>query len=373
MFDIFFQIKPYINPGPDFADNIIFKLHYKVTFLILVTCSLLVTARQYIGDPIDCIIDTIPPSAIDTYCWIHTTFSVFGEAGWKNADMPHGGVAPVAREDIRHHKYYQWVCFTLFLQALIFTVPKALWHQWEGGLITMLVQGLQAPLQEKDKRRDQIQLLLKYFSKSRREHNVYIAKLIFCETLNLINVLGQIYFMDYFLGGHFASYGMDVLALTEQDARSRADPMAQLFPKMTKCIFRKFGPSGTVEKLDALCVMPLNNVNEKIYVFLWFYFIVVAVASAGQLFCRILMATVPRLRSFLLQARVRLAGPDDVAAVCQFANFGDWIVLYQLGKNLDPLAGRDFLCQLGQLPHVKGKGKVDKEAKPASRETITAF
>ena len=38
----------------------VFRLHYKATFIILVVASLLVTSRQYIGDPIDCIVEEIP-------------------------------------------------------------------------------------------------------------------------------------------------------------------------------------------------------------------------------------------------------------------------------------------------------------------------
>jgi hypothetical protein len=31
--------------------------------------------------------------------------------------------------------------------------------------------------------------------------------------------------------------------------------MAKVFPKVTKCTFHKYGPSGTVEKKDGLCVL----------------------------------------------------------------------------------------------------------------------
>ena len=51
----------------------------------------------------------------------------------------------------------------------------------------------------------------------------------------------------------------------------RLDPMIYIFPRMTKCTFHKFGPSGEVEKHDALCILPLNIVNEKIYIFIWFW------------------------------------------------------------------------------------------------------
>ncbi len=88
--------------------------------------------------------------------------------------------------------------------------------------------------------------------------------------------------MDFFLGGEFTNYGTDVIRMTELDPAERNDPMARVFPKMTKCTFHKFGPSGTVEKFDGLCVLPLNIINEKIYVFLWFWFIIVTVVTGLQ-------------------------------------------------------------------------------------------
>ena len=43
------------------------------------------------------------------------------------------------------------------------------------------------------------------------------------------------------------------------------------FFRLTKCTFHKFGSSGELEKHDALCILPLNIFNEKIYIFLWFW------------------------------------------------------------------------------------------------------
>ena len=63
----------------------------------------------------------------DTYCWIHSTYSVpkavIGKQGIDNA---HAGVAPDSgdEDDQRHHKYYQWVCFVLFFQAAFFYFPR---------------------------------------------------------------------------------------------------------------------------------------------------------------------------------------------------------------------------------------------------------
>ena len=49
---------------------------------------------------------------------------------------------------------------------------------------------------------------------------------------------------------------------------------------MTKCTFHKYGASGTVQTIDGLCILPLNIINEKIYVFIWFWFIFLAIISA---------------------------------------------------------------------------------------------
>ena len=91
--------------------------------------------------------------------------------------------------------------------------------------------------------------------------------------------------------------------MTELSPEEREDPMARVFPKMTKCTFHKFGPSGTVEKFDGLCVLPLNIINEKIYVFLWFWFIILTVITGMQVVYRLVVLFMPRLREMLLKGK----------------------------------------------------------------------
>ena len=62
MFDLFAPVKDRLKLklGTIYIDNNVFRLHYKATFTILMVASLLVTSGQYIGDPIDCIVEEIP-------------------------------------------------------------------------------------------------------------------------------------------------------------------------------------------------------------------------------------------------------------------------------------------------------------------------
>lgn len=61
MFDVFGQVKSLIKLEEICIDNNVFRLHYKAAVVILVVSSLMVTCRQYIGDPIDCLVEDIPP------------------------------------------------------------------------------------------------------------------------------------------------------------------------------------------------------------------------------------------------------------------------------------------------------------------------
>ena len=61
MLDVFGQVKGLAKLDDICIDNNVFRLHYKVTGVILIMATLLVTSRQYIGDPIDCLVEEIPP------------------------------------------------------------------------------------------------------------------------------------------------------------------------------------------------------------------------------------------------------------------------------------------------------------------------
>ena len=60
MFKVFDEVKAFLKLESTATDNVVFRLHYKATFIVLAVCSVLVTSKQYIGDPIDCIVEEIP-------------------------------------------------------------------------------------------------------------------------------------------------------------------------------------------------------------------------------------------------------------------------------------------------------------------------
>lgn len=349
MFEVIESLRGLIKPEQLTVDNNVFKLHYKFTTLTLVTFSLLVSCRQYLGNPIDCVqSDDIPHNVIDTYCWIHSTFTLPRALDAAvGTDVAHPGIdSNLPGDEHVYHAYYQWVCFMLFMQAILFYMPYYIWTSWECKRMRALSLGLDNPVLEEDEKRRRRALLANYLFASMNQNNIYFAKLVICELLNLSNVLFQIYLTDVFLGGEFATYGTDVMRFTEQSQEQRTDPMIRIFPRVTKCTFYTFGTSGDIQKYDALCILSINIINEKIFIFLWFWFVILATLSSLVVLYRVVIVLIPGVRHAILKMQHRGISKEYTDIVSRRCAVGDWFVIYLLGKNLDIL---NFKVLIGEL------------------------
>ena len=96
---------------------------------------------------------------------------------------------------------------------------------------------------------------------------------------------------------HFFYEGIfQVFNFANMEAEDRVDPMSKVFPRMTKCNFHKYGGSGTIEVIDALCVLSMNIINEKIYIILWCWFILVALITGINIVVRLVQFFMPDVR-----------------------------------------------------------------------------
>ncbi len=162
-----------------------------------------------------------------------------------------------------------------------------------------MIAGLHKHIDSDDDKQEQVDQVADYLKKRLKyasEHRDWASKFFVCEFLNLVNVVAQIFITDAFLGGEFTKYGVEVISFSSANPEDRVDPMSRVFPKMTKCIFHMFGASGTIQRMDALCVLGMNVMSEKIYIFLWFWFILLAIITAFNVAIRSLQLFCPCMR-----------------------------------------------------------------------------
>ena len=133
MLDYIWNLRLKIKFKNHLIDNATFRLHYQCTTALLCLASCLQSAKQYFGNPIQCLIpDKISADVFNIFCWIHGTFTLPSRlTGRQGADYIYPGVGPdktstlVDRDlievtrggDELRHAWYQWVTFILFFQV----------------------------------------------------------------------------------------------------------------------------------------------------------------------------------------------------------------------------------------------------------------
>merc|ERR1712141_708897 len=273
---------------------------------------------QYIGNPIHCMSDSVDSGIMNSYCWLYSTYSVDSRyEGTEGQNYAMNGVGPDSKEKAGHtyHRFYQWVGFMYVLQAGMFYFPRLLWKAAEGGVMKLLTSGLTdiGSFMNKSTRRDGVELIAKYFNQKQTKRGTYFLKFFACELLNFANVVGQIFFTDMFLGYQFQQFGRDVLSQIEEPINVRDDPLNRVFPKVAKCTFQKFGPSGSLQKHDALCVLPLNVIHAR---------------ADRQVNKDVIHACLTK---------------DDHSGL---ERLGDFLFLYQITKNVNPLIIKDVFEEI---------------------------
>ena len=112
-------------------DNLVFKLFYKFTFILLFTSSMLLHLTQCFGDPINCQFAGKNSNFEEDYCWIH------GSAHFDVRFQGHVDCITIGPKEAKNGAieseqkvvtaYYQWVPFVLLLQAGSFVLPYKFW------------------------------------------------------------------------------------------------------------------------------------------------------------------------------------------------------------------------------------------------------
>ncbi|CAG9785911.1 unnamed protein product [Diatraea saccharalis] len=79
MIDLFMPFRAFLKFENVCTDNNVFRMHYKATVIMLLVFTLMVTSKQFFGEPIHCMSDGKSNSdkdAINSYCWIYGTYTL---------------------------------------------------------------------------------------------------------------------------------------------------------------------------------------------------------------------------------------------------------------------------------------------------------
>jgi len=348
-------------------DNLTFKLFYKWSVSIFVAGSVVVSSSQFFGDPISCETadDSVDEEVLNAYCWMYSTF-----------DIPPDFKGSCARKTFDstnlYNTYYQFVSIFLMIQAVIFYLPRCIWLSMEGGLMGFLVKGNQGRVVEDGEMKKE-KLLVHFCEHVHNKFNKYAFCFFLCELLNIFISLSQIIVTNAFLNHQFLDYGLLVykyyrLPAEERQLPNTVNPMCEVFPKVATCNYVRYGRGGGQEVKNAICILSLNIINDKVFALLWFWHCFLILVGFQRILTRSAQLLSARIRYFLMKMMILryLTNNRHEKSIQHYVmncSIGDWFVLYQMSKNLNKRFFAEFMAMLSVKvnPDPESGGEVDTD------------
>ncbi|CAH1800431.1 unnamed protein product [Owenia fusiformis] len=285
----------------DFSD----RLSHQFTCILLLISSLFVTGRQYSGHPIDCWTPAHFKSTMNNYvmslCWTKNTYYVA-----QDEDIPKDDDSRSALELV----YYQWVPLILLTQMACFFLPSIVWKSIQASCgvdihrIVKLVNNAKNinPTEREKNTEFVVETLCRYFNCQNKSQtytartrtciaknthilcgdtygNRMIASYLIIKLLYIGNAVVQIILLNAFLktGTNYTFFGFEVLL---DLVRSGDWTTSDNFPRTTLCDFKIREFEDNIHRYTIQCVLSINLFNEKIYICLWIWFVLVAAVSS---------------------------------------------------------------------------------------------
>jgi len=357
-------------------DTWVFKFYSRATVGIFMVAVAASVADAYGGGKT---IECEGASSYETnYCWLTGVQHLKPGDITKNIHNNHDCFDVDDVGDERMSNYYLWVSLVLFLCGAVFIIPNEIWKHMEGGLLKQFGTDQSDFLKEENGKN-----AAKRFKEITNNHaNRYFFTFLTFEVVYFI--LGIVVFnlLDVFIGGKFITYGLDTISYLKgetapveitDDGKTyelTVNPMCNAFPTIVSCSISKFAVVKDIaDTKNVICILGQNIMNQKIFLVLWVWFVILFSVSACQVIYRITTIFVPGFQATMIQQHLR---SSDKKAVEKLRlgpnNIGNWFLITQIGNNSDPYAFRMF------LDHVAGiKRKDDNESiakqKPKKKKT----
>ena len=338
-------------------DNKVFQLYYCFTSPLLIILSALLTSKHLMGETIACATrqDGLHTnSLISSYCLSSGTYTIrykediesklreytreekqfisrFGgirqEIGQAHPGL--GPSLPLVNYKV-YHTTFSWVYIILIVQSLLFYIPIYFWKIVEGGKIKLCIQNVPHPEDNNEIHIRKMNKMVHTYNKLKRDSNIYTIKYFIFEVLNLFILIGNGYINNLILQKRFISLGLDIFSYYRNidklgDDNMFNNPLYDIFPTVTKCDFYIVSTVGQIDNFDVMCHLPVNRLNEKIFIVIWYWFFILSFLSVTS----IITATV----------RIVLDGKM----------FGEKFMRQQISKNVDTVIFEEFISKIPEL------------------------
>ena len=124
-------------------------------------------------------------------------------------------------------------------------------------------------------------------------------------------------------------------------------PQERLFPLLTKCSIHNIGSSGSTQTQDALCLLTVNLINQKVFLVIWLWLALLLATSFLLLGNSFLTAIFPLLRKRVLKKLFGEKLPIHIVdSLVDKLSYGDWLVVTRVVSHFTPDVVRSVLAEV---------------------------
>ncbi|KAL8587752.1 hypothetical protein ACOMHN_020970 [Nucella lapillus] len=365
-------------------DDLNDRLNHLYTTGIFIIFTVVVSARQYVGDPIRCWCPAQFTGAHVDYtnniCWISNTYYI-----------PMDFIVPqdITRRTDKELTYYQWVPVVLLLQALLFYIPCIIWRllngqsginidrivslasdaQYESPEVRMrtikyVVRHIDRCLDNQRESRHRCCVTLRHILSAklsvlcgRRYGNYLLSVYFMMKVFYISNAIGQLFMLNAFLSTDYNMYGFQVL---EDLATGTEWTASRRFPRVTMCDF-EIRQMTNNHRYSVQCVLPINLFNEKIYIFMWFWLVFVSFMTCYSFTSWLWHMVFPTSRIHFVRKFLKImdrlgSGPDKKLAtrfVIEYLRHDGVFTLRLIGKNSSDIVVAEIVSGLWDMYRSK--------------------
>uniref|UniRef100_A0A914HTL3 Innexin n=1 Tax=Globodera rostochiensis TaxID=31243 RepID=A0A914HTL3_GLORO len=269
-------------------DDVVDRAVYATSVYILGFFAVLIMAKQYVGDPLQCWLPAEYTGAweryIENYCFVENTYYV---AQNQSSKM----LSPEHKSARRHYelRYYQWIPYILSVQALICYAPKMIFKILYSftdlrvsDLIRLAYRGTKSHWEDGTlSKRIAQKLIARKEAKALISFNWYLTfSYLLMKSLFVLALSLQLFIINFSLATFNPLWGFTIIwkiAVDGDDWRNNG-----FFPRVTFCDL-KTRDIGQSREHTVQCVLMINMFAEKIFIFLWLWFFVFFVISCLNL------------------------------------------------------------------------------------------
>jgi hypothetical protein len=345
--DLFKQVSLFLKHD---NDDLTDRYHYRYTIVGLAIFLLLITSKQYYGDPIQCYTTNVmfadASKFVHSICWMNGTYHM--------KEVNHTTQAKsVTYRQGEKITYYQWMILLVIVQCFLFNLPSTIWlfftrlngfalehvsrdviknayldyysnktnwskiqqvlqhvtdhlrvstlevkHEPSKNVSTMLASDTYK-FNAEGKNPNEYNRLDMFQNKiSKKRRGLRLKKLkaknsfplfwsyLFTKCLYLINVVLQFYLLSYVFNFNYFCFGYQAIF---DHLMKRPFIDNEYFPKRSLC-YVQTADYGKLEPAYFVCSLPLNLFNEIFYSVFWFWLCIIGVLTALSFSYWLLMA-----------------------------------------------------------------------------------